>query len=230
MSRRSFPILAMALALAGLAHAQSDAPSRKASLIGIVLPSDARPGDRVSGSILLYPSAVTGISGLHVERTKVDIDENQPRKAVLSGIVVDAGVQKRTADQNLLVDVPPGAKSVHVVLSRNDQQIAAVDVPIEATTSEPLLCGSYDWTYGTEQDGSKSNFRTPLTYCYAGIAVIAGTFNGDAQQTSIEAGGETGRIVAESPRYCYWLLPIKAWGPAATSSLCTRARTSCSSA
>ena len=23
----------------------------------------------------------------------------------------------------------------------------------------------------------------------------------------IEAGGETGRIVAESPRYCYWLLP-----------------------
>ena len=65
----------------------------------------------------------------------------------------------------------------------NDQQIAAVDVPIEATTSEPLLCGSYDWTYGTEQDGSKSNFRTPLTYCYAGIAVIAGTFNGDAQQT-----------------------------------------------
>ena len=155
----------------------------------------------------MYPAAVSGISGLHVEKTKIDIDETQPRKAVLQGIVVDTGGQKRTADLNFYVDIPPAAKTVHVAFSQNDQQVAAVDVPIEASTSAPLLCASGDWVNGTEADGSQSKYRTPSTYCYAGMALIAGDFNGDAQQTKVEVGGSAARIVAESVRYCYWMLP-----------------------
>jgi len=179
----------------------------KAHLVGIVLPSDARPGERASGSIIMYPAAISGISGLHVEKTKLELDETQPRKAVLQGIVVDAGGQKRTADQNFYVDIPPAAKTVHVALSSNDQQAAVVDVPIEASTNAPLLCASGDWINGTEADGTQSHFKTPSTYCYAGMAIIAGDFNGDAWQTKIEVGGATARIVAESVRYCYWMLP-----------------------
>jgi hypothetical protein len=44
------------------------------------------------------------------------------------------------------------------------------------------------------------------------MALIAGDFNGDAWQTKIEVGGATARIVAESVRYCYWMLPATA-GP-----------------
>jgi hypothetical protein len=189
------------------ASAQAQAPTRKAKMIGIVLPNDVRPGERASGSVILYPGALSGIPGLQVAKTKVEIDENQPRKATLSGIVIDAGGQKRNADQNFAVDVPADAKSVHVMLWRNDQQIGAVDVPIEAATAKPLVCGSGEWVNGTEQDGSQSQFHTPPTYCYAGMAVIAGSFSGDAQQTRIEDNGQAARIVAESQRYCYWLLP-----------------------
>ena len=164
----------------------------KAHLVGIVLPSDARPGERASGSIIMYPAAISGISGLHVEKTKLDLDETRPRKAVLQGIVVDAGGQKRTADQNFYVDIPPAAKTVHIALSSNDQQAAVVDVPIEASTSAPLLCASGDWINGTEADGTQSHFKTPSTYCYAGMAIIAGDFNGDAWQTKIEVGGANG--------------------------------------
>jgi hypothetical protein len=109
-------------------------------------------------------------------------------------LVVGAGGEKRTADQNFVADVPPGAKSVHVVLSRDDQQVAAVDFPIEASTNGPVTCGTGEWTYGTEQDGSQSRFRTPKTYCYAGMEVIASdaaAFSGDAAQTRIEAGVDT---------------------------------------
>ena len=41
------------------------------------------------------------------------------------------------------------------------------------------------------------------------IASDAAGFSGDAAQTRIEAGGETARNVAESLRYCYFLLPRK---------------------
>ena len=181
--------------------------ARKAQLVGVVLPSDARPGERASGSIIMYPGAVSGISGLHVEKTTMEVDDDQPRKAVLKGIVVDAGGQKRTADHNFYVDIPPTAKTVHLTFSRDEQQVAAVDVPIEASTNAPLLCASGDWMNGTEADGTQSKFRTPSTYCYAGMAIIAGDFNGDAEQTKVEVGGEQARIVAESIRYCYWMLP-----------------------
>jgi len=30
----------------------------KAHLVGIVLPSDARPGERASGSVIMYPAAI----------------------------------------------------------------------------------------------------------------------------------------------------------------------------
>ena len=197
----------LAFAILSLALASTVQAARKAQLVGVVLPSDARPGERASGSIIMYPAAVSGISGLHVVKAKVDIDDDQPRKAVLKGIVVDAGGQKRTADHNFYVDIPPTAKTVHLTFSRDDQQVAAVDVPIEASTNAPLLCASGDWMNGTEADGTQSKFRTPSTYCYAGMALIAGDFNGDAEQTKVEVGGESARIVAESIRYCYWMLP-----------------------
>jgi len=197
----------LAFAIVSLVLASHVQAARKAQLVGVVLPSDARPGERASGSIIMYPAAVSGISGLHVVKAKVDLDDDQPRKAVLKGIVVDAGGQKRTADQNFYVDIPPAAKTVHLSFTRDDQQVAAVDVPIEASTSAPLLCASGDWMNGTEADGTQSKFRTPSTYCYAGMAFIAGDFNGDAEQTKVEVGGEQARIVAESVRYCYWMLP-----------------------
>ncbi len=210
--RRWLLIIAGTLSLAGAAQVQSVDAARKARLVGIVMANDVRPGERASGSILLYPGAIGGISGVHVEKANLDLDEDQPRKAVLKMLVVGAGGEKRTADQNFVADVPPGAKSVQVVISRDDQQVAAVDFPIEASTNGPVTCGTGEWTYGTEQDGSQSRFRTPKTYCYAGMEVIASDaagFSGDAAQTRIEAGGDTARNVAESLRYCYFLLPRK---------------------
>jgi hypothetical protein len=204
-------VLAFAIVSLTLGSVQA---ARKAKMVGIVMPSDARPGERASGSITRYPAAIQGISGLHLEKTSLDVDDTLPSKAVLKGIVIDAGGQKRTADQNFYVDIPAAAKTVHLTFTRDDQQVATVDVPIEASTSAPLLCASGDWINGTEAEGTQSKFRTPSTYCYAGMALIAGDFNGDAQQTKIEVGGETAKIVAESVRYCYWMLPRTA-GPGA---------------
>jgi hypothetical protein len=210
--RRRLLIAAAAILLAGGVHVQRAAAVVKARYVGFVTANDVRPGERSSGSLLLFPGAIGGNSGVHVEKAKVDLDEDQPRKAVLKMLVVGAGGEKRPADQNFVFDVPPDAKSIHVVLSRGDQQVAAVDIPIKASTNGPVTCGGDEWTYGTEQDGSPSRFRTPKTYCYAGMEVIASDaagFSGDAAQTRIEAGGDTARNVAESLRYCYFLLPRK---------------------
>jgi hypothetical protein len=132
--------MVLGFGMLALMHVGRVQAATKAHLVGVVLPTDARPGERASGSIIMHPAAISGVSGLHIEKTRVNIDDTQPRKAVLQGIVVDAGGVKRTANLNFYVDIPPAAKTVHVALSSNDQQIAAVDMPVEAPTSPPLLC------------------------------------------------------------------------------------------
>jgi hypothetical protein len=209
---RSLGWALMAAALLTGARVETAAAGRQARLVGVVIAKDVRPGERASGSIILYPAAVSGLSGLVVQRTNLDIDDSKPRKAVLSGYVVESGGQKRAADQNFVVDVPPSAISVHVSITRDDQPVTAVDLPIESSPSAPVACGSEDWVPGTESDGSRSGFRMPETICYAGLAVIAGDFSGDAQLTRVEVAGQNARIVAESRRYCYFLVP-RATGP-----------------
>ncbi len=186
--------------------------AHKAKLVGVVLPKDVRPGERASGSIVQYPAAIENLGSLEVKKASLEYDDNKPRKAVLSGFVIQSGDQKRPADQNFVVDVPAGANSVHVTISQNDQEVAQVDLPIDSSPSAPLTCGAGDWMAGTEADGTQSNFKMPAILCYAGMAVISGDFSGDAQSTRIEFGPDVARILGESRRFCYFLIPRTA-GP-----------------
>lgn len=207
MARRTFLFMAAFALLAGMS---SDGRAAKAKLVGVVLPNDVRPGERASGSIALYPAAVESLSGLAVTRTTLEHDDDKPRKAVLSGFVVKTATITRPADQDFLVDVPAGATSVHVTISQNDQDVAQVDLPIESSSSTPLTCGTGDWTAGTEADGTQSSYKMPSTLCYAGMAVISGDFSGDAESTQVMFGSEAARILAESRRFCYFLVPSAA--------------------
>jgi hypothetical protein len=183
------------------------AASRKAKLVGVVFARDARPGERASGSIVLYPAAIQGLSGLEVQNAGLQYDDSKPRKAALKGYVVDTGSAKTPANQSFAVDIPAGASSVQVTIDKDDQPVATVVLPVGSSTAAPLTCGSSDWVNGTEADGTQSNYRMPATICYAGLATIAGDFYGDAALTRVEVGGEHARIIAESRRYCYFLVP-----------------------
>ena len=57
---KNFTFLVVAL-LVGIT---SDGRAAKAKWVGVVLPNDVRPGERGSGSIVLYPAAVQSLSGL----------------------------------------------------------------------------------------------------------------------------------------------------------------------
>ena len=198
--------IAAVLVINGI-YAATVAAKRTAKLIGVVLPKDVKRGERGSGSAMLYPGAISGVAGFEIVKTTVEIDEDQTRTEALKEITIDGGVQKRSADKGIVVDVPADANSVHLVFSREDQQIAAVDIPIETSGAATIPCGSGETVSGIEQDGTKSSFSTAATYCYAGMAMITGSFNGDSEQTRIDVGGKTARIVGESVRSCYFLLP-----------------------
>jgi hypothetical protein len=200
-------LLLVSAILIATASVNLQAASRKAKLVGVVFARDARPGERASGSIVLYPAAIQGLSGLEVQNAKLQLDGSKPRKAALKGYVIDTGAEKIPANQSFAVDIPVGASSVQVAIDKDDQPVATVALPVGSSTTPPMTCGPGDWVNGTEADGTQSNYRMPATICYAGLAAIAGDFYGDATLTSVEVGGEKARIIAESRGYCYFLVP-----------------------
>jgi hypothetical protein len=206
MARRILLFLVVAL-LVGIT---SDGRAAKAKWVGVVLPNDVRPGERGSGSIVLYPAAVQSLSGLTVTKAPLEHDDDKSRKAALKGFVVKTTTQTRPADEDFVVDVPPGASSVHVTISENDQDVAQVDLPVESLSSAPLTCGDGDWIAGTEADGTQSNYKMPPILCYAGMGVISGDFSGDGRATQVMFGTDAARILGESRRFCYFLVPSSA--------------------
>jgi len=67
MIRKEMVLAFAILSLALPSHVQA---ARKAQLVGVVLPSDARPGERASGSIIMYPAAVSGISAFTLRKPR----------------------------------------------------------------------------------------------------------------------------------------------------------------
>jgi hypothetical protein len=198
----------LCLGVASLFAGVAAQAAQKARLVGVVFAKDAHPGERASGSLIMYPSAVEGLDGLEVEKANIQFDASKPRKAALKGYVIDTGAQKSPASSPFAMDIPAGASSVRVTIDQNDQPVAYIDLPIiSAATPPPLTCGGPDWINGSEADGSASAYRMPAQICYAGLAVIAGDFYGDSQLTSVEVGSDKARIIAESRRYCYFLVP-----------------------
>jgi hypothetical protein len=64
-------LLLVSAILIATASVNLQAASRKAKLVGVVFARDARPGERASGSIVLYPAAIQGLSGLEVQNAKL---------------------------------------------------------------------------------------------------------------------------------------------------------------
>jgi hypothetical protein len=194
----------------GQSPSQSDADNGaalvgKARLVGVVIAKDSRPGDRISGSILVNPNAYTDIPGLRVVKTAIPMPVSQRRKVLLKGLIVDTGGTSQWADNNFTAQLPQTAAPLSVTLRRGEENLATVQMPIDSAGSPPISCG-LGWTMGTTA-GAPTDYRTPASYCFGGVEVITGPFSGDTRLTRIDIGGLPAHLLAETPREVYWVLP-----------------------
>jgi hypothetical protein len=178
---------------------KSQAEKSVVTLAGIVLPSDAHPGEQVSGTIVKEPKRYDRIPGLQVVKMEVPLNRGEDGEASFQGVVVDLGDgQRQRAQDGLKVRIPDGATHIPIIvkIAERPQFVVERDIPISVERSVEKLVIT----------GTLRGYKTSPVCLDGDLRVIHGPFSGDSHATTIEAGGHAVQIVAETPRAVYWQL------------------------
>ncbi|MGH9592314.1 MAG: hypothetical protein ACRD5L_04430, partial [Bryobacteraceae bacterium] len=173
--------------------------------MGIVTPADARPGEEVSGSLVLDPKNYQGVPGLRVTTVELPLDRDDNGQPSLRGVVVDTGDgQPQQADQAMKLKLPSHLRdevdAVRLLFHRQDQttsQVSAVIPGGPVTMMEGEVAST----------GSAGDFSAPPVASSGTVQLVHGPFDGNSATTEVHVDGTPAHVLAETPRACYYKLP-----------------------
>ncbi|PYR57608.1 MAG: hypothetical protein DMF85_13185 [Acidobacteria bacterium] len=175
------------------------AQSTTATLVGVVLPSDARPGDTITGTVVTDPKPYRDIPALRVVETTVPLLRNPEGKATLEHLDLSLGDGfSQPADQPVTVTLPPQGTSLPIEIARDDESepLFTQKVPIASPPASPAVA-----------QARAPRYETPAVAVTGAVQVIRGPLSGDARAISIDVDAEPARMVAATPRAIFWQLP-----------------------
>jgi hypothetical protein len=195
---------------AGLAYpslqGQGNSPAGETTaIVGVVLPTDVRPGDTISGSVVLNPQDYEKTPALHVIRVEVPLDTGDDGKPTLRGPVVDTGDgQPKPVDHGLHYKLPEGtlrnANRLRALFGRSGKTtIITRELPLDP--SPPAL------ERVAASTGKAADFASPPAAPALGVNVIRDPFGGDSVNTQVSVAGRQAQVMAETPRAAYYQLP-----------------------
>jgi len=159
--------------------------------VSVNLPDDVAAGDTISGTVITEPKGNTK-------------DEQAKNQDSLNGYVVEVANQETPPQQKEGSKwvIPPVAQFIPVVLkNREGKVVARTEVPV-GTVVNP------------KPNGNQGNYSIP-PFAQAGRPVsVAGPFDGDFNNTSVNLGNNTAQFLAESPRKVVVRSPVNVIGPA----------------
>jgi hypothetical protein len=193
----------------------NDASFGGASLVGVVIATDTRPGETCSCSLTTEPKRYENKPGLEVVEMQMNLARDDNGKPSLDGHYIDFGDGRRQP-ANKPVEVLVSNSSLHgVVYEENNQHpVATCDLPVTQPAHK---------TERTNGDGGGNNHTpTPADYqmppvCTEGVQVCYGPFDGNAGNTevTIEINHQPVPVpvITETPRESFCLFPDSATDP-----------------
>ncbi len=165
-----------------------------ATLVGLVLPSDALPDEVVSASLVTDPKRYADIPGLRV----IQFEAPLQRSAPLQGVLFETGLSSfpQNADHCVTLTLPRPGERLRLTLRR--KQIAP---PI--LTNDFLLPP----VAPIRAPFAKDAIEMPPVLVNGAVQVMRGSFARSANFTSIDVSGRPAVIVAQTSRAVYWRLP-----------------------
>ncbi len=163
--------------------------------VGVVLPAHARPGERVSGSVVENPDQYAGLPDVTVTRVAVPF-ESQGEASHLSGWTVETpGESPQRADGPITFAVPSGSSTINVTFRQNGNPTHSVSK-----------------AFNVPQDPAKKQ-QAPASYKAAalclkgGLCTVSGPFSGDSSKTFAAFEDRPAAIVAETGDTAYVSVP-----------------------
>lgn len=167
------------------------AATRRAILLGVVVPRHASPGERISGRLVSNPDDYKPIPGLIVVPVEMNIPVDPSGKPRLDEAYVDNGQGRRPANSAFTATIPTDGSPLGLSCGTGAQS-KHIRLPIEGTSRPPVESGHY---------------TTQPLVPDSGVSVVHGRFDGDSGNTEVSVNGVAATIVAESADEAYYSMP-----------------------
>ncbi|MGB9072067.1 MAG: hypothetical protein WCC22_05310 [Terriglobales bacterium] len=163
--------------------------------IGVILPAQLRPGERVSGSVVEDPQKYDGMQGLRVIRMELPL-ESQGEAATLGGWAFEApGEGPQRADGPAAFTVPR-ASELTVTLRQAGNPARAVSRAVTVAENSP-----------PQKPSTSPAFEAPALCLKGDLCPVRGPFSGDSAKTLVAFGNRPAPIVAETEDTAYVGVP-----------------------
>jgi hypothetical protein len=196
--------------LGGL-HSLSGAPQEGTgavhpTVVALVVPADVRPGDTVSGSLVMDPKEYDKIPAVRVVLMELPLENGEDGKPTLRGVVADTGDGRlQPVDHGLKFRLPDKTferiNQIRTLFRRGNNPVSI------ATQQVPLGAAAPGLEKVAQMTGKASDFESPAVAPATSLNVIRGPFDGNSETTLIEVNGKRARVIAETPRATYYKLP-----------------------
>jgi hypothetical protein len=167
------------------------AATRRAVLLGVVVPRHASPGEQISGRLVSNPDDYKPIPGLIVVPVEMNVPVDGSGKPRLDQAYVDNGNGRTAASAAFTAIVPTDGSSLGLRCGTGEVS-KRIRLPIEGTSRPPVESGRY--------------MMQPIVPD-SGVSVVHGRFDGDSGNTALSVNGVAATIVAESSAEAYYSLP-----------------------
>ncbi len=163
--------------------------------VGLVVPSQVYPGQRVSGSAVANASKYNGVAGVAVTRVAVPLEPSGEASTLAGWTVEIPGEAPQRADGPIVFTVPRGGSGLNITFRQTNNSSQSVS---------KLL--SFSSTASKKQKAPISFEAAAL--CLKGqLCTVRGPFSGDGNKTFAAFEDRPAMVVAETPDTAYIRIP-----------------------
>jgi len=163
--------------------------------VGLILPTQIRPGERISGTVVENPAQYSEMPEVTVTRVAVPF-ESAGEASRLSGWWFEvAGQEPQRADGSITFVVPRGGSELSITFRQAGNPAHSVSQVLNL----PQIASS--------KSAQLDSFQAPALCLKGELCAVSGPFSGDSGKTSAAFEDRPATIVAETPGVAYISIP-----------------------
>jgi hypothetical protein len=163
--------------------------------VGLVLPAEVHPGERVSGSVMEDPDPYGEIPGITVTRIAIPFESNGEASHLAGWWFESGGEKRQRADGPITVMVPTRGVSLTIVF----RQAGSPEHSVPKTLTLALQ--------PNQKPASLKVFHAPAFCLKGGLCTVSGPFSGDSSRTFAAFEDRPASIVAETSDHAFIRIP-----------------------
>jgi hypothetical protein len=175
-------------------------PATNMKEVGLILPAQIRPGQRVSGSVVEDPSKYEGMPEVMVTRVTLPFQSSGAGSTLAGWVIEVSGEPPQAADGPIALTIPPGQVELAFAFHPAGNPGALISKAI-STPHSPGAKGK-----------APTSYQAPAICLKDQLCVVRGPFSGDSSKAFAAFEERPAKIVAETADAAFLAVP-DATGP-----------------